>query len=348
MRPLLALSKKEPVNAAIGLTDKDEGLILLDKKAKPRKVLAQLKASAASSKIALNTGTLRFGRAEVDADVDPGLIRFFVNKDAPKALRSKLIEVVKRISYRTVEFSIDPALDAEGEEDEDETETDAPPASPPLPDPAALTTELFGLIGRIQGAAGQNTALHASLKALANEANLALKGNDLLKAAEAMGKLRGALGPRANGQAAAAAPVIGAARGTDAARLASYEKARALWERTLGEVAHELQALTAALKTAYAVENLGEEVVTEFQKLVVPALRRFDDRPGKLIAGAIATPDPAKRAELLGKARGLVATFRADLAATNVISLLDENPLVTVKIAKNLGAALAAMANVLG
>jgi hypothetical protein len=37
MKPLLALSKREPVSAAIGLTTDGEGLILLHKKAKPKK-----------------------------------------------------------------------------------------------------------------------------------------------------------------------------------------------------------------------------------------------------------------------------------------------------------------------
>ena len=46
IKPLLALSKKEPVQAAIGLTTDGEGVILLDKKASPRKVASMLKANA--------------------------------------------------------------------------------------------------------------------------------------------------------------------------------------------------------------------------------------------------------------------------------------------------------------
>ena len=65
---MLALSKQEPVQAAIGLSADGEGIILLDKKAKPRKVAAMLKASAAKAKIQLNGSSIRFGRAEVDTD----------------------------------------------------------------------------------------------------------------------------------------------------------------------------------------------------------------------------------------------------------------------------------------
>ena len=68
MKALLVLSKREPVQAAIGLTGDGEGIILLDKKAKPRKVFAMLKADAAKAKLALNTASLRFGRAEVDPE----------------------------------------------------------------------------------------------------------------------------------------------------------------------------------------------------------------------------------------------------------------------------------------
>ncbi|HSZ89380.1 MAG TPA: hypothetical protein VK822_08375, partial [Acetobacteraceae bacterium] len=83
MKPLLALSKREPVHAAVGITSDGDGIILLDKKKKPKKVLAELKASAAKAKIQLQPSTLRFGKAEVDTDYDSGMVRFFLNKEAP-------------------------------------------------------------------------------------------------------------------------------------------------------------------------------------------------------------------------------------------------------------------------
>src|SRR5277367_5501924 len=85
MKPLLMLSKREPVNAVIGLTKEHEGVILLNKRIKPKKLLAQLKADARKAKVDLDITTLRFGKAEVDTDRDSGLVMFTVNKDVPGA-----------------------------------------------------------------------------------------------------------------------------------------------------------------------------------------------------------------------------------------------------------------------
>ena len=117
MKPLLALSKREPVQAAFGLTTDGDGVLLLDKKMKPKKVLSVLKATAGKSKIQLQPSTLRFGKAEVDTDYDSGMVRFFINKEAPGNMRSKLVEVVKRIPYQKVELNVDPSLEDEPEED---------------------------------------------------------------------------------------------------------------------------------------------------------------------------------------------------------------------------------------
>jgi hypothetical protein len=120
MKPLLALSKREPVQAAIGLTADGDGVILLDKKLKPKKVLALLKSTASKQKIPLQPSTLRFGKAEVDTDYDPGMVRFFVNKEPPGNLRVKLLEVVKRIPYQKVELNVQPSLEDEPEDEEQE------------------------------------------------------------------------------------------------------------------------------------------------------------------------------------------------------------------------------------
>src|SRR5882757_6195734 len=89
LKPMLALSKREPVNAAIGMTADGDGFILLDKKAKPKTVVSMLKSTAAKAKLQLNPSSIRYGRAEVDTDYDAGMVRFFINKEAPGVLRVK-------------------------------------------------------------------------------------------------------------------------------------------------------------------------------------------------------------------------------------------------------------------
>lgn len=113
MKSILAVSKREPVQAAIALTTDGEAVLLLDKKAKPRAVMGMLRSKAAKAKIALNGSSVRFGRAEVDPEYDVGTVRLFVNKGAPGVMRVKLTELIKRVPYQKVEFNIDPSLEEE-------------------------------------------------------------------------------------------------------------------------------------------------------------------------------------------------------------------------------------------
>jgi predicted RecB family endonuclease len=135
MKPILALSKRgTPISCAIALTKEKEGVILLHKKLKPKKLLAVLKKEAADAGLALETTTLRFGRAEVDVDVDPGLLTLIVNKDAPGVMRPKLLEQVRKAGYKAVEITIDSGL--ENEPEEEDQSAGAQDAAGPAPDAA--------------------------------------------------------------------------------------------------------------------------------------------------------------------------------------------------------------------
>ena len=58
MKPILALSKRgTPISCAIALTKEKEGVILLHKKLKPKKLLAELKKEAADAGLVLETTT---------------------------------------------------------------------------------------------------------------------------------------------------------------------------------------------------------------------------------------------------------------------------------------------------
>ncbi len=63
MKPSLALSKSQPVQTAIGLAADGEAVVLLDKKMKPKSMLAKLKADAAKAKVQLQPSSLRFEKA---------------------------------------------------------------------------------------------------------------------------------------------------------------------------------------------------------------------------------------------------------------------------------------------
>jgi hypothetical protein len=194
MKPLLALSKREPVQAAVGLSSDGEGIILLDKRAKPKKVASLLRASAAKAKITLNIASLRFGRAEVDPEYDSGMVRIFINKDAPGNMRAKLVEVVKRIPYQKLEINVDPSLELEPEEDDADNVADASPAPGQAshgPDSEALLKELAALARRIPEVSGAD--LKAGLVRLATDANAQIKANTRDVATESVARLREAL-----------------------------------------------------------------------------------------------------------------------------------------------------------
>ena len=119
MKPILAESKRgRPAACAIALTKDKDGVILLDKRKKPKKLLAELKKQATDLGLELETTTLRFGRAVVDADTDPKLLSLTVNKEAPGAMRPRLLEQIKKAGFSKLEIVVDANLEAEPEEDE--------------------------------------------------------------------------------------------------------------------------------------------------------------------------------------------------------------------------------------
>lgn len=217
LKPLLTLSKREPVSAAVGVTQDGEGVILLDKKAKPKKVAALLRASASKANIQLNPSSIRYGRAIVDPDYDGSMVRLFVNKDAPGNLRAKLVEVVKRAAFQKVEINVDGSLEEEPEDEQqgqqveaEQTAPQPPPSAPPPPPPPPPSAELTGLrkqlaamVTLIKDVSGKDAKRGAELAKLANDANLALKAGDADKAESVMIKLQegleGGSGPTANG-----------------------------------------------------------------------------------------------------------------------------------------------------
>lgn len=140
LKPLLMLSKREPVNCAVALTKDKDGVILLDKKRKPRGVAADLKKRAAAASITLDAPTVRFGRAEVDTEADPGLVKLVVNKEASAVMRPKLLVYLKRSGFQRCEIIVDEALEQEADDGEavEGTAPGGPPASNGAAPPGGL------------------------------------------------------------------------------------------------------------------------------------------------------------------------------------------------------------------
>jgi hypothetical protein len=355
MKPLLALSKREPVQAALGISADGEGVILLDKKAKPKRVLSMLKSGAAKAKLQLNSASLRFGRAEVDPEYDPATIRFSINKEPPGPYRIKMVELVRRIPYQKVEFHVDPSLEEEPEEETEQPQAEAsapdvatvpaaatpaasvPPPPPPLNAAANLMTQLRELIGRVGQATGERKAMMAKLAGAASEA---IKANDPTRAAEAIGQLRAALATPVNSQAAAAPTTNGSPAGPVA-----YGKARLIWLSTRKKVMGDIDRLMEALRTHYSEEEtgLGDDIAGQFTEKVAPVMAAFDESLADALDAAINQTEPGPRAERVAEAKAIVERYEAYLGSEPLIGWMDANPLVPVTIATTLSTTLKAL-----
>ncbi len=332
MKPLLALSKREPVQVAIALTSDGDALMLLDKKAKPRKVLAMLRADAAKAKLQLNGASLRFGRAEVDTDYDPGMVRLFVNKEAPGNMRMKLVELVKRIPYQKVEINVDAALE---EESDDETTAEETAAVTPVaaPDSEAMKRALAALVGQIDAASGADTNRRATLAKLAGDANASIKAEDFPAAQDFITKLAAAIGTQTANAPARSAPT-GAVQ---------YAKCRLIWLSTRKKVEADIAKLSDAVRDAFADEGIGDALGGLFRSKVAPVMNGFDESLADTLDAAINQTDPAKHAVLVDEARQIIGRYQSFLASEALIAKLDENTLMPMAIAKTMSATLQAL-----
>ena len=283
MRPLLALSKREPVSAAVGMTADKLGVVLLHKTMKPKKVLAQLKAEAKKVQLNIDSPSLRFGTAEVDPEIDSALVRFRINKEAPGMLAPKLRDHLKKAGFSKVEFIVDPSLEAEGEA---EGSSDAQPPAQALPDWQGLTAELTGLAKQIAAATAGDAGRQASLVQFAAVANASLKARqDFAAATAAVLALRQALEGGGGAEAA--------------------EKAAPVWQVAKDVVDGQLRALSDQLRKTAIPELV--EVAAEVESLLdqlrvklATALLNYDSSPAKPETRAAALSALAAARDWLG------------------------------------------------
>ncbi len=338
MKPLLTLSKKEPVQAAIGLSSDGEGIIFLDKKAKPRKCASMLKASAAKAKIQLNGSSLRFGRAEVDPEYDAGTVRFFINKDAPGNMRVKLTEVIKFCAFQKVEINVDPSLEEEAEDGAEEqpagAEAAAPAAKPEQPDTATLKQRLTGLVQQIPQAITADPSRKASLLELAKDGQARIAGNDIEGAVAAIQQLKEAI-------EAPAAPK--AAAGEEPAATANYDKARSAWIAVRRQLETEIDKLRQHMLEFYEDTDIVGNLNRSYSTRVQPVLNTLDESLAETLEDAGSASEPQKRTELVTEARAAIGRYQAFLGSEALFKELDTNPFVPISIGALMNKTLTAL-----
>ena len=97
LKPLLVLSKRQAVSCAVGMTKDKQGIVLLHRRTKPRKLLAEMRRKASGASVMLDATSLRFGRAAIDGGSDRQTVTITVNKPAPGPLRMKLLERLRAV-----------------------------------------------------------------------------------------------------------------------------------------------------------------------------------------------------------------------------------------------------------
>jgi hypothetical protein len=361
MKPLLALSKREPIQAAIGLSGDNEGIILLDKRLKPKKVLAKLKAEAQKAKIQLQPSTLRFGKAEVDTDYDPGMVRFFLNKEPPGNMRIRLLEVVKKIPYQKVELNVDTSFEDEPEDEVEGQETQPPqtttttatPAAPPPPpappgqpafDIKTLVNTLGQLMLAIPKVADGNEDLRKSFVALATAAQASLKTaqggqtpENLAKAGQDVTALQRALATameqaKLHAQAeGGAGPVV-------------YAKSRLAWLAARKKLESDIDTLRQSIASTFKDDPNLPQLETSYRTRVAPVLAELDASLADKLDEAMNATDAKQRADLVGEAKKILDRYQKFITSEPLIKDLDENPFVPLSIRATVGGTIATLA----
>jgi hypothetical protein len=324
MKPILAHARHAgPVSCVIALTKEKDGVILLDKRKKPKQLMAELKKQAASAGLDLEMPSLRFGRATVDTEQDGGLLTFVVNKDTSGAMRPRLLERVKKVGFSKVEIIVDESLDEEPEEDPADppvgagavsqpsaaTQSSTPPdpgvapsvppqPAPPGQDATTLTRTLTELVRQMVAAIAADPTRGNALKGLATQAQSSLRTGDIASAARSVEELRRAL-DGAGAQPAAASsppaaqavpvspvqpPVTPAAAATSQPPSAPAPDAEALTHRVVALVKRLVQADPATQGT---LKGLAAQVQAALKSGDLATAGRLSDQ---LSAGLDGTP----------------------------------------------------------
>jgi hypothetical protein len=210
IKPLLRLSRRRPISCAICMTKDGEGVVLLNRRVKPRKVMAQMRRDAKEAGLALNFPTLRFGRAAVEGGSDSQKVTFTVNKLVPGAMDRALLLILRPAGYQRCEIVVDEGLESEtdegeeGEGDDDdeygggpakasETAEVSSPGSSDEPGASALRGVLMRLVKEMVPVIEHEPDRKPTLVGLAEEGQKNLKGGDIEAAAHSIHDLDTAL-----------------------------------------------------------------------------------------------------------------------------------------------------------
>ena len=262
LKELLGHCVTEPLGCAFGLTkDKKDCLLLVDKRSKPKKVATMMKAAG---KNLLDAPTVRFGRVTVDAENDPGTLRFTVNRSEAGGTIVTLNKLAKRAGYSAILINADPSLENEAEELAAPPAPPPPAAAEPPADPAALKARLGDLVKQMMARLPKDPNNQEQMTKLAKTANIQLATNNFKTAVALMDGLEKMLQaplPPGNEEM----DKVRKARQGLAAALDAAKAASATLAATIEGEDKALEAAIQAGDTAVARERLFELVALSKQ-----------------------------------------------------------------------------------
>ncbi len=371
LKPILAQAKKgNPASVAIALSKDKDSVMLADKRKKPKKLMAEMKQQAGTAGLELDTTSMRFGRATVDPEKDAALLTLTVNKDASGAMRPKLLELLKKAGFSKLEIVVDAALENESEDEtlpdtptpdtapadtqsagsssaaassEQPTQQQAPSPAGPAPAPAqaappaaapdlsALTGRLTALVRDMAEIIKVTPTLAAPLKAVATDAQLALKSamtsGDTAPVTAGIEALEQALA------SAAAQPGADAPRTFNVSTLTKASKA---WLATRKKVESDIAKLRDSFAEAFKDHEHVDALTSGFEARVETVLTGLDDELAHRLAEVSSTNDPTEHAKVVDDAKKIITRYDAFLAADPTIAEIDANPSVPLAIQKTL------------
>jgi hypothetical protein len=351
MKALLLKSKQEPLSAAIGLGVDGGGKLLLHKVKGAMALGKQLESESPGLK------DMRFGRAHVDVDDNPKLVKIVINR-AVSGLSRRLVKTLKGSGFTKVILLLDDGtvVDRADEEEEEETHagaasapSDAPPPPPPpgpppppppqaqrtttpaTPDAASLANLLKALVDPMRALIAASPERKEALLTLAAGAQAALKSGDLATATSQIRALRDALGP---------VPQSGATAGAPTGTGVTFQKMRLLWDSTRKNLHDQIKTLEAKVIEESDGAPNAEEIRANVTNLEV-SLRTLDTS----LSDALDTlynaggQDP----KLKAKAKSIALRYQTFVATDPLMQDLDGNPFVQLDARARVDTTLAAV-----
>lgn len=328
LKRLLGTASAEPISCAVGVAADTTGLIVVHKNKAPKALHKELMEKFPKAK-AIRWGTAKYS----DAD---NLLTFQINKAAP-GLEKGLLKTMKGTGYEKFEIKFD---EKEGAGAEGEAATDTAPdtstdATPDI-DLAALNKELGGYIKQLAAASHGDTDRMSALKALAVEANTAIKAEDGEKAQDAIARLKKLLDeggtPDASGNASTTTP---AAPKSDAPAapisFVKMQKSRLLWDAARKRTTSEIDTFKKAVLAEFEGDSEEAQVMDALDQLD-DITKYLDDGLLDALDALLSEQDATKHAALLEDAKDTLAGYVSFIQSNELINKLSGDTPFGVKL----------------